>query len=191
MNAVVTSAKEERNDSDAPSIFFRTSWQLDDDAMELSSDPGIVSEEDQEGIFMQLEEDEGLLPPGLDVLCDNISTKGDISDEEVHKILPSSLSSHQNEDLVVPSTPDSNGIYYSSCGISPMIDHQARLEATVQTLTESMIRSQESRRSLYADLTSMKSYLRIGCVVSVLQSVEFSTYHVDSFCKTIKTNCTS
>jgi hypothetical protein len=155
-------------------------WQAEDD--DILSNTGVVSDEEDD-VFMQLEEDEGLLPSNLDDFFDTIAQQIS-SDDSVNLML---FSSHE-----IPANPTRtsnsshsihhNRMYTSAC--DPMFpldgveNDRSRFQSTLSKLTESMRRSQETRRSLYARTPGLKDYKRLGSVERVLQSVEFSTHHI-------------
>mmetsp|Transcript_19190 Transcript_19190/g.44453 ORF Transcript_19190/g.44453 Transcript_19190/m.44453 type:complete len:217 (+) Transcript_19190:223-873(+) len=183
MNPIEISVNKEEIVSDAS--FSETSdmletWGLDMRDMELTSEPGIPSDDEDEDVFMQLEENEGLLPPSPDEVIGN---------------LPLS-SSNIYVDIAIPVTPPSrprkimriNDSHFPRHGVLSMTDQQARFEAGAHTLRESMLRSRNSRERLCGLLRDMENYQRTGNLVTILYSVEFSTRLVDSFCRGATTN---
>ena len=152
--------------SEAAQVY--NTWK-DEDMM----NPGVVSDEEDDA-FMQLEDS------NLDDLYDTInlamSSDADIdmmllSSQDSSFDIPSSISSHNGAFLALPSMED---------------DRSTRFQATLSKLSESMRRSQESRSSLYARTPGLKDYKRLGSVKRVLQSVEFSSHHVETYCKSVK-----
>jgi hypothetical protein len=160
----------ESSHSEAAQVYH--TWQAEEDDMQLN--PGVVSDE-EEDVFMQLEEDEGLLPSNLDDFYDNISQQIS-SDETINMMLlsmpavptPFFISSHSTHCIACDSFLHVNGVD----------NDRMRFQSTFSKLTESMRRSQETRRSLYARTPGLKDYKRLGSVERVLQSVEFSTHHI-------------
>jgi hypothetical protein len=155
-------------------------WQAEDD--DMLSNTGVVSDEEDD-VFMQLEEDEGLLPSNLDDFFDTIAQQIS-SDDSVNMMLFSSHDMHANP---TPTSNSSHSIqhnrmYTSSCDpifpLDGVENDRSRFQSTLSKLTESMRRSQETRRSLYARTPGLKDYKRLGSVERVLQSVEFSTHHI-------------
>jgi hypothetical protein len=175
----------ESSHSEAAQVY--QTWQSEDE--DMWSCPGVVSDEEDDDIIMQLEEDEGLLPSSLDDFYDNITT--DISADDTINFLLSSSSSSSSQDTPAPVSPMSYNATYNNCSgdsffsVPSVEDDKARFQATVGKLAESMRRSQETRRSLYARTPGLRDYKRLGSVERVLQSVEFSSLHVDSYCKAI------
>mmetsp|Transcript_9309 Transcript_9309/g.14925 ORF Transcript_9309/g.14925 Transcript_9309/m.14925 type:complete len:230 (-) Transcript_9309:1959-2648(-) len=178
----------ESSHSEAAQVY--QSWQSEDE--DMMSNTGIVSEEEDD-VIMQLEEDEGLLPSTLeddfydDVDRDIISS----TDDTISLML---LTSAQDTPaLVAPTTlisTKSNVINSikgndSFLSVPSVQDERTRFQSTVFKLAESMRRSQETRRSLYARTPGLSDYKRLGSVERVLQSVEFSTHQVDSYCKAL------
>ena len=149
--------------SEAAQIYH--SWASEDEEM---SNPCVSDGEDDS--FMQLEDSD------LDELCLAMSSDDNIdmmllSSQDSSFNIPSTVSSHNGAFLALPSMED---------------DRSIRFQATLSKLSESMRRSQESRSSLYARTPGLKDYKRLGSVERVLQSVEFSSHHVESYCKSAK-----
>ena len=171
--------------SDA-SDFFR-SWDFDANDMDLTSEPGIITDKDD--VFMQLEEGEGLLPPIVFI------TNG-ISDPVVSDSFPSLLK--RRGDSAMPLAllssdqriRDINDIHCSPNMISLMPNPQTQFQSVAHTLRESMLRSRCSRRNL-CDILHGMNYQRTSNFVNLLYSVEFSTHHVNSFCRgaTMASSC--
>jgi hypothetical protein len=170
----------ESSHSEAAQVY--QTWQAEDDNM--ISNPGVVSdEEDDDDVFMQLEEDEGLLPSNLDDFYDTIAQQVS-SDESISMML---LSSQEMHTIPPPAFISNHCLHYNSihgsaCDsflpVSGVENDRIRFQSTLFKLTESMRRSQETRRSLYARTPGLKDYKRLGSVERVLQSVEFSTHHI-------------
>jgi hypothetical protein len=156
-------------------------WQSEDE--DEMSNPGVVSDEEDD-VFMQLEEDEGLLPSSLDDFYDTVG-QNIFSDDSISMML---LSSSQDMPSIPLPTVISNNSSHSCSSdaflsVSGAENDRARFQATISKLTESMRRSQETRRSLYARTPGLKDYKRLSSVKRVLQSVEFSAHHVDTYCQ--------
>ncbi|KAG7368380.1 hypothetical protein IV203_031123 [Nitzschia inconspicua] len=174
--------QSESSHSEAAQVY--QTWQSEDED-DMMSNPGVVSDEEDD-VFMQLEDDEGLLPSSLDDFYETIPQITS-TDETLSMMLLSSQ--------CIPSIPSPN-IISSSCShtgtsdaflsIPGVEDDRARFQTTISKLTESMRRSQETRRSLYARSSGLKDYKRLSSVERVLQSVEFSTHHVDTYCRAMK-----
>ncbi|KAG7347722.1 hypothetical protein IV203_016427 [Nitzschia inconspicua] len=174
--------QSESSHSEAAQVY--QTWQSEDED-DMMSNPGVVSDEEDD-VFMQLEDDEGLLPSSLDDFYETIPQITS-TDETLSMMLLSSQ--------CTPSIPSPN-IISSSCShtstsdaflsIPGIEDDRARFQTTISKLTESMRRSQETRRSLYARSSGLKDYKRLSSVERVLQSVEFSTHHVDTYCRAMK-----
>lgn len=163
----------ESSHSEAARVF--QTWQSEDD--EMMTNLGVVSDEEDD-VFMQLEEDEGLLPSSLDDFYDTITQT--LSGDSTSMLL---LSSSQGSSLVPPRALISNCSDLSCTSDFIMSvtfgeNDRARFQTTLCKLSESMRRSQETRRSLYARTPGLKDYKRLGSVERVLQSVEFSSHHV-------------
>jgi hypothetical protein len=166
---------EASSHSEAAQVY--QTWQSEDE--DMMSNPGVVSDEEDD-VFMQIEDDEGLLPSGLDDFYDTIAQTMS-SDDSIGMMLlssrdaafdvPSIITSHNNAFSALPSMED---------------DRSTRFQATLSKLSESMRRSQESRRSLYARTPGLKDYKRLDSVERVLQSVEFSSHHIESYVKAVK-----
>lgn len=167
----------ESSHSEAAQVF--QTWQSEDDD-DIMSNPGVVSDEEDD-VFMQLEDDEGLLPSSLDDFFDTIP-QNISSDDSIRMMLLSSQDMPANPP---PGFVSNNGSHSSSTSDSFLSaeNDRVRFQSTVSKLTESMRRSQETRRSLYARTPGLKDYKRLGSVERVLQSVEFSTHHIDTYCK--------
>jgi hypothetical protein len=179
-----------------------------------SSHPGVVSDDDDyssddtintddDMILMQLDDDEGLLPNTLeddiydslarDVLTSSSSPgcpindigNGSCSDMDMLLMLqeveesPSALNG-SNSFFTNHHHPQSQQRQHQSLN-----DERARFDATVRKLAESMRKSQATRRSLYTRSTGLENYKRTASVQQVLQSIEFSTRHVDSYCRKV------
>jgi hypothetical protein len=168
----------ESSHSEAAQVF--QTWLAEDE--DTMSNPGVVSDEEDD-VFMQLEEDEGLLPSNLDDFYDTIAPQI-LSDDTINMMLLSSQDMHITPPPAFISNDSihSNGIHSSTCGsfytVHGVENDRIRFQATLSKLTESMRRSQETRRSLYARTPGLKDYKRLGSVERVLQSVEFSTHHI-------------
>jgi hypothetical protein len=156
-------------------------WQVEDD--EILSYTGVVSDEEDDDFFMQLEEDEGLLPSNLDDFYDTIAQQIS-SDDSINTML---FSSHEMPSNPPPASISSDSIphnrMYTSAydpifSLDGVEDDRSRFQSALSKLTESMRRSQESRRSLYARTLGLRDYMRLGSVERVVQSVEFSTHHI-------------
>lgn len=175
----------ESSHSEAAQVYH--TWQAEDE--DMMANLGVVSDEEDD-VFMQLEEDEGLLPSSLDDFYDTI-TQNISSDDSISMML---LSSSQDMPSVPPpSLISSSSNHSSSTGdsflsVPGVEDDRARFQATISKLTESMRRSQETRTSLYARSTGLQDYKRLHSVQRVLQSVEFSTHHIDTYCKAMKSD---
>jgi hypothetical protein len=171
----------ESSHAEAAQVF--QTWQSEDE--DMLSCPGVVSDEEEDDIIMQLEEDEGLLPSSLDDFYDGI-TKEISTDDTISFVLSS-------QNTPSPVSPPSHISIYNNCSgdsffsVPSLDDERARFQATVGKLAESIRRSQETRRSLYARTPGLRDYKRLGSVERVLQSVEFSSLHVDSYCKAMAT----
>mmetsp|Transcript_7013 Transcript_7013/g.15861 ORF Transcript_7013/g.15861 Transcript_7013/m.15861 type:complete len:218 (-) Transcript_7013:49-702(-) len=167
------------NSSHSDASDFFQSWDLDANDMDLASEPGMVTDEDD--VFMQLEEGESLLPPIVFI------TNG-ISNQVVSDTFPSLLK--RRGDSAMPLTllssdqriRDINGIHCSPNVISLMHNPQTQFQAVAHTLRESMLKSRCSRRNL-CDILHGMNYQRTSNFVALLYSVEFSTHHVNSFCR--------
>ena len=171
---------EESSHSEAAQVY--QTWQSEDDDDMLSC-PGVVSDnEEDDDIIMQLEEDEGLLPSSLDDFFGCITTDIAAADDTISFLFTSSP--QDTPAPVSPSMSHSDSFFVSIPAIVGG-DDKARFQATVGKLAESMRRSQETRRSLYARTPGLSDYKRLGSVERVLQSVEFSSLHVDSYCKAV------
>jgi hypothetical protein len=156
-------------------------WQAEDD--DMLSYTGVVSDEEVDNVFMQLEEDEGLLPSNLDDFYDTIAQQIS-SDDSINMML---FSSHEMPANPPPTSNFSHSIphnrmYTSACDpiflLTGVENDRSRFQSTMSKLTENMRRSQDTRRSLYACTLALKDYKRLGSVTRVLQSVEFSTHHI-------------
>jgi hypothetical protein len=168
----------ESSHSEAAQVY--QTWQSEDD--DSLSNPGVVSDEEDD-VFMQLEEDEGLLPSNLDDFYDTIIPEIS-SDDTISMMLLSSQDMHviRPPAFISNDSIHNNDIHNSSCGsfytVHSAENDRTRFQSTMSKLTESMRRSQETRRSLYARTPGLKDYKRLGSVERVLQSVEFSTHHI-------------
>jgi hypothetical protein len=60
---------------------------------------------------------------------------------------------------------------------------EARYEATLMKLQESMLRSQETRKSLTMKTTKTEKYERSSCVCGVISSIELSSRQLQSYLK--------
>jgi hypothetical protein len=163
----------ESSHSEAAQVY--QTWQSEDE--DMLSCPGVVSDEEDDDIIMQLEEDEGLLPSSLDDFYDSIVSTDISADDTISFLLTTS-----SQDTPALVSPVSHDYFFYAPSVE---DDKARFQATVGKLAESMRRSQETRRSLYARTPGLRDYKRLGSVERVLQSVEFSSLHVDSYCKAI------
>lgn len=163
----------ESSHSEAAQVYH--TWQAEDE--DMLSKPGIVSDEEDD-VFMQLDEEEGLLPSNLDDFYDTIAQQIS-SDEGISMML---MSSQDMPAIPPPAFISNHSIHSSACDsffpINSVEDDRIRFQSTLSKLTESMRRSQETRRSLYARTPGLKDYKRLGSVERVLQSVEFSTHHI-------------
>ena len=144
-------------------------------------------EEDDDDVIMQLEADEGLLPSLTDfydaISADTIPPEELLADAVIaeaenssHIVPPESSDSFlvEEEKPVTPSKSPSNGPKPPAAS-----DDRTRVfQETLQKLTESMKRSQETRQSLYAKTPKLRDYKRIGSVKKVLRSIEFSSCQI-------------
>lgn len=166
---------EASSHSEAAQVY--NSWLSEDEDMN-----NIVSDEDDD--FMQLE-DEDLLPSGLEFYDTIAQTMS--SDDSIGMMLLSSSQDISPPTLISTSSGHSCSSNGSFVPLPSMEDDRTyRFQSTLYKLGESMRRSQESRRSLYARTPDLKDYKRLNSVKRVLQSVEFSTHHVDACCKAMK-----
>ncbi len=76
----------------------------------------------------------------------------------------------------------------SSCSGSGSLPFDARYQATLKKLEESMRRSQETRRSLTMKTSRTEKYERTNCVSGVLSSIEVSSRQLQIYLSVIQRN---
>lgn len=161
-------------------------WQQE----EHDNDAVMVSQEEDD-VIMQLDADEGLLP-SLNDFYNSIS--GDImppeelfadavisfSSSEADFVISKCSSKKESSDsfLVVPEDEEDKYIDAAS-------EKEKIFEETLLKLTESMKRSQETRKSLYAKTPKLVDYKRLKSVHKVLSSIAFSSYQIDTYCTSL------
>jgi hypothetical protein len=164
-------------------LFSDTSYQEAIQVLQVwqqeEADDDAPMEDDDDDVIMQLEADEGLLP-SLHDFYDSISAD---------TCPPEELLS----DAVISEESSSSTTTNNDSSDSFLVEEQQEpnektrvFEETLRKLTESMKRSQKTRQSLYAKTPKLRDYKRVGSVEKVLRSIEFSSYQIDSYCKSVR-----
>jgi hypothetical protein len=145
-----------------------------------------VADEDDDDVIMQLDADEGLLPT-LNDFYDSISADTCPPEELLADAVITDSSSTENSDSDDSTSSDSFLSLEEEDDDESKDETTRAFQETLQKLAESMKRSQETRQSLYAQTPKLQDYQRLGSVEKVLRSIEFSSYQIDSYCKTLRT----
>eukprot|EP00980_Cylindrotheca_fusiformis_P025000 scaffold12877_cov84-Cylindrotheca_fusiformis.AAC.5 len=141
-------------------------------------------------VIMQLDEDEGLLD--LNDFYDSISAADD------DMIPPPPPEQQLLVDVVLPmDSSDSDTNSFFSCENEDddihYLQQQQQLpssrefQETMEKLTQSMQKSQATRKSLYAQTPKLKDYQRSGTVESVVRQIEYSSQQIDTYYSSIRT----
>lgn len=157
-------------------------WQQEEEAEETAGVPG------EEDLIMQLEADEGLLP-SLNDFYDSISATDTMPPEELFSdavVSGMALVIQEDDDAIMGCDDGDHHSNHSDSFFSAHSSEQDEnkskiLQDTLQKLTESMKRSQETRQYLYAKTPKLQDYKRLGSVEKVLKSIEFSSYQIDTW----------
>lgn len=95
------------------------------------------------------------------------------------------------EELVLMNIEDDDERFFApifdEIGVAPSyLPFEARYEATLKKLQESMLRSQETRKSLTMRTTRTEMYERTNSVCGVISSIELSSRQLQSYLKNIQ-----